>query len=323
MLPTLSPEQLADFLKNGREEGWDIGPFDPVNTKLLKVGEITYGLDYQDSGDGSSEVILLTNPQSELYRTGISIKNEFRNKLSLVSLGEGKIGIISPAIGKNKKEEEYVKSFLFHTYDITRLDSDKCFLGKAALEENADEFHSANKGNSYSEPKAEKLSNGDGIVTAFVIGSYGRKTLVAWYLEQNKDGAFEPRLGASNFIQRTLLKARKEDQVSLLKDPETGEVKIILSRESTDDNQKITTEFYEFPVTQELIRELRSGNKIDECLLGACILTNSEYSIEESSLFAKVEGKIKFLQPLPELGSISYLKIELLCCIALWIGGNA
>lgn len=76
--------------------------FNPKHVGLIEGNGVTYGLSYQDNGNGSSRVKLLISPsyQSKTYECGtnISIANEFKGQLSPTLIEDSdevaKIGVI-------------------------------------------------------------------------------------------------------------------------------------------------------------------------------------------------------------------------------------
>lgn len=87
--------------------------FNPKNVGLIEGNGVTYGLSYQDNGNGSSRVKLLISPlyQSKTYEcdTGVNVANEFKGQLSPALIENSaevdKVGVIFPTEEINKKEK--------------------------------------------------------------------------------------------------------------------------------------------------------------------------------------------------------------------------
>jgi len=181
--------------------------FNPANTALIERNGVAYGLSYQDNGNETSKVKLLISPlyQSKTYEcdTGINVANEFKGQLSLTLIENSaeidKVGIIFPDEGTNKEGKNYIKGLTFSTYKIKHSTNAPSVehSGKTKLQKNANNDNSANIGNSYFQPKAVKVDNGNVIVIA---NNLKDQTLVSWYLESKEDGKFKALRVANGVI---------------------------------------------------------------------------------------------------------------------------
>ncbi|UYC23240.1 MULTISPECIES: hypothetical protein [Wolbachia] len=178
--------------------------FNPKNVGLIEGNGVTYGLSYQDNGNGSSRVKLLISPlyQSKTYKcdTCVNIANEFKGQSSLTLIKDSaevdKVGVIFPTEETNEEGKKYIKSLMFHTYKIQQsinVPSVK-HLSKTKLQKNINNLNDANIGNSYFQPKAVKVGNGNVIVIAHNLKD---QILVSWYLESKGDGKFIALPGAN------------------------------------------------------------------------------------------------------------------------------
>ncbi|MBA8758022.1 hypothetical protein HCR18_02920 [Wolbachia pipientis] len=243
--------------------------FNPANVGLIEGDGVAYGLSYQDNGNGSSKVKLLISPlyQSKTYEwgTNISVANEFKDQLSLTLIEDlaeiDKVGIIFPEEEISKEGEKYVKGLSFNTYGIKQSVNTPSVehLGKTKLQKNINNDNAANAGNSYFQPRAAKIDNGDVIVIAHNLKD---QTLVSWYLESNGSGKFKALRGKKGIIERKLLKFNSPGQLAL--DGNT----ILYSQERKDivGNQEVRTNIFKFDMAK-VVEDLKSG-KEDECLLG-------------------------------------------------------
>ncbi|WP_425386217.1 hypothetical protein [Wolbachia endosymbiont (group A) of Barypeithes pellucidus] len=196
--------------------------FNPANVGLIEGNGIAYGLSYQDNGNGSSKVKLLISPlyQSKTYEwgTNISVANEFKDQLSLTLIEDSaeidKVGVIFPEEGIGEEGEKYVKGLSFHTYGIKQSINVPSVehLDKRKLQKNINNGSPANVGNSYSQPRAVKVGNGDVIVIAHNLKD---QTLVSWYLKSSESGKFKVLDGKQGFTERKLLKFNSPGQLAL------------------------------------------------------------------------------------------------------------
>ncbi|WP_265027009.1 hypothetical protein [Wolbachia endosymbiont (group A) of Bombylius major] len=151
--------------------------FNPANVGLIEGDGVAYGLSYQDNGNGSSKVKLLISPlyQSKTYEcsTNISVANEFKDQLSLTLIEDSaeidKVGVIFPEEGISEEGEKCVKGLSFKTYGIKQSVNTPSVehLDKRKLQKNINNGSLANVGNSYFQPRAAKVDNGDVIVIAY------------------------------------------------------------------------------------------------------------------------------------------------------------
>ncbi|MCA7010125.1 hypothetical protein [Wolbachia endosymbiont of Tribolium confusum] len=176
----------------------EVTDFNLANMEFIEQNEIAYGLNYRDNSDGSSEVKLLISPlyQSKTYEccTGVNVTNEFKDQLSLTLIENSaevdKIGVIFPTEEINEEGKKYIKSLIFNTYKIQHSTNAPSVehSGKVKLQKNINNHNDANKGNSYFQPKAVKVGNGNVIVIAHNLKD---QTLVSWYLQSDTDGKFK------------------------------------------------------------------------------------------------------------------------------------
>ncbi|WP_341817211.1 hypothetical protein [Wolbachia endosymbiont (group A) of Agelastica alni] len=272
--------------------------FNPANVGLIEGDGVAYGLSYQDNGNGSSKVKLLISPlyQSKTYEwgTNISVANEFKDQLSLTLIEDlaeiDKVGIIFPEEEIGKEGEKYVKGLSFNTYGIKQSVNTPSVehLGKTKLQKNINNDNAANAGNSYFQPRAAKVDNGDVIVIAHNLKD---QTLVSWYLESNGSGKFKALRGKKGIIERKLLKFNSPGQLAL--DGNT----ILYSQVRKDivGNQEVRTNIFKFDMAK-VVDDLKSG-KEDECLLGKknCQINkvpsfSSEYEISFLQYVKQTQG---------------------------------
>ncbi|MDR2045442.1 MAG: hypothetical protein LBP77_00330 [Rickettsiales bacterium] len=162
--------------------------FNPAKVGLIEGNGVAYGFSYQDNGNGSSKVKLLISPlyQSKTYEcnTDISVANELKDQLSLTLIEDSaeidKVGVIFSEEGIGEEGEKCVKGLSFHTYGIKQSVNTPSVehLDKRKLQKNIDNNSLANVGNSYFQPRAAKVDNGDVIVIAHNLKD---QTLVSWY----------------------------------------------------------------------------------------------------------------------------------------------
>ncbi|WP_419214658.1 hypothetical protein [Wolbachia endosymbiont of Rhagoletis cingulata] len=265
--------------------------FNPKNVGLIEGNGVTYGLSYQDNGNGSSKVKLLISSlyQSKTYEygTNISVANEFKDQLSLTLIEDSaevdKVGVIFPEEETNKEGKKYIKSLMFNTYKIQHSTNAPSVehSGKVKLQKNINNHNDANKGNSYFQPKAVKVGNGNVVVIAHNLKD---QALVSWYLQPDTDGKFKVLREKNGLIERKLFKCDNPGQLVL--DENTmlyTQVKKITK------NQEVRTNIFKFDIAK-VVEDLKSGKK-DECLLSkkGCQL-NIVSSINSNP------GKINFLQ---------------------------
>lgn len=196
--------------------------FNPTNVELIEGNGVDYGLSYQDNGNGSSKVKLLISPlyQSKTYECGtnISVANEFKDQLSLTLIEDSaeidKVGVIFPEEGIGEKGEKCVKGLSFNTYGIKQSVNTPSVehLGKTKLQKNINNDNAANAGNSYFQPRAAKVDNGNVIVIAHNLKD---QTLVSWYLKLGKNGKFKALDGNKGATERKLFKFGNPGQLVL------------------------------------------------------------------------------------------------------------
>ncbi|WP_087740670.1 hypothetical protein, partial [Wolbachia endosymbiont of Culex molestus] len=131
--------------------------FNPVNVGLIEGNGVTYGLSYQDNGNGSSRVKLLISPlyQSKTYEcdTCVNVANEFKGQLSPTLIENSaevdKVGVIFPTEETNK-ERKCIKGLTFNTYEIKHSTNVPLveYVGKVKLYKNIDINNLANEDNS-------------------------------------------------------------------------------------------------------------------------------------------------------------------------------
>lgn len=265
--------------------------FNPVNVGLIEGNEVAYGLSYQDNGNGSSRVKLLISPlyQSKTYEcdTCVNIANEFKGQSSLTLIKDSaevdKVGVIFPTEETNEEGKKYIKSLMFHTYKIQQsinVPSVK-HLSKTKLQKNINNLNDANIGNSYFQPKAVKVGNGNVIVIAHNLKD---QILVSWYLESKGDGKFIALPGANGIIERKLFKFDNPGQLAL---DENTMLYAQMSKEIIG-KPEARTNIFKFDMAK-VVKDLKSGKK-DECLL------KKNCQIDRASFIISSPEKINFLQ---------------------------
>lgn len=265
--------------------------FNPVNVELIEGNEVAYGLSYQDNGNGSSRVKLLISPlyQSKTYEcdTCVNIANEFKGQSSLTLIKDSaevdKVGVIFPTEETNEEGKKYIKSLMFHTYKIQQsinVPSVK-HLSKTKLQKNINNLNDANIGNSYFQPKAVKVGNGNVIVIAHNLKD---QILVSWYLESKGDGKFIALPGANGIIERKLFKFDNPGQLAL---DENTMLYAQMSKEIIG-KPEARTNIFKFDMAK-VVKDLKSGKK-DECLL------KKNCQIDRASFIISSPEKINFLQ---------------------------
>ncbi len=268
--------------------------FNPANVGLIEGDGVAYGLSYQDNGNGSSKVKLLISLlyQSKTYEwgTNISVANEFKDQLSPTLIENSaevdKIGIIFPTEEINK-EEKCIKGLTFNTYEIKHSTNVPLveYVGKVKLYKNINRDSPANVGNSYFQPKAAKVDNGNVIVIAHNLKD---QTLVSWYLKSGKSGKFKVLDEKQRFTERKLLKFDNPGQLEL-----NGNTMLYaqVSKRITKENQEVRkTRIFKFDMAK-VVEDLKSGKGVDECLLSkkGCQIDNKALSLSK-------EYEISFLQ---------------------------
>ncbi|GFR25751.1 uncharacterized protein TNCT_142661 [Trichonephila clavata] len=237
--------------------------FNPTNVELIEGNGVAYGLSYQDNGNGSSKVKLLISPlyQSKTYECGtnISVANEFKDQLSLTLIEDSaeidKVGIIFPEEGISEEGEKYVKGLSFHTYGIKQSINVPSVehLDKRKLQKNINNGSPANVGNSYFQPRAAKVDNGDVIIIAHNLKD---QTLVSWYLKLGKSGKFKVLDGKQGFTERKLFKFGNPGQLVL-----NGNTMLYsqVSKRITKENQEVRkTRIFKFDMAK-VIQGLKDG----------------------------------------------------------------
>ncbi|WP_353270602.1 hypothetical protein [Wolbachia endosymbiont (group A) of Hedychridium roseum] len=264
--------------------------FNPANVGLIEGDGVAYGLSYQDNGNGSSKVKLLISPlyQSKTYEwgTNVSVVNEFKDQLSLTLIEDSaetdKVGVIFPTEEINKKEK-CIKGLTFNNYEIKHSINVPLveYVGKVKLYKNINRDSLANEDNSYFQPKAVKVGNGNVIVIAHNLKD---QTLVSWYLQSDTNGKFKVLREKNGLIERKLFKFDNPGQLVL------DENTILYSqvRKNSIENQEVRTNIFKFDMAK-VVKDLKSGKK-DECLL------SKRCQIDNKALSLSREYEISFLQ---------------------------
>ncbi|WP_353272299.1 hypothetical protein [Wolbachia endosymbiont (group A) of Urophora cardui] len=264
--------------------------FNPANVGLIEGDGVAYGLSYQDNGNGSSKVKLLISPlyQSKTYEwgTNVSVVNEFKGQLSLTLIEDSaetdKVGVIFPTEEINKKEK-CIKGLTFNTYEIKHSINVPLveYVGKVKLYKNINRDSLANEDNSYFQPKAVKVGNGNVLVIAHNLKD---QTLVSWYLQSDTNGKFKVLREKNGLIERKLFKFDNPGQLVL------DENTILYSqvRKNSIENQEVRTNIFKFDMAK-VVKDLKSGKK-DECLL------SKRCQIDNKALSLSREYEISFLQ---------------------------
>ncbi|QMV45745.1 hypothetical protein HC358_01165 [Wolbachia pipientis] len=267
--------------------------FNPTNVELIEGNGVTYGLSYQGNGNGSSKVKLLISPlyQSKTYEwgTNISVANEFKDQLSLTLIEDSdeidKVGVIFPEEGIGEEGEKYVKGLSFNTYGIKQSINVPSVehLDKRKLQKNINNNSPANVGNSYFQPRAAKVDNGDVIVIAHNLKD---QTLVSWYLKSDKGGKFKVLTGEKGVTERKLFNFDNPGQLAL-----NGNTMLYsqVSRKIIGDQEVRKTHIFKFDMAK-VVEDPKSGKK-DECLLG-----KKNCQINTASSITSNPDEINFLQ---------------------------
>ncbi|WP_374699551.1 hypothetical protein [Wolbachia endosymbiont (group A) of Limnophora tigrina] len=257
---------------------------------MIEGNGVTYGLSYQDNGNGSSRVKLLISPlyQSKTYEcdTGVNVANEFKGQLSPALIENSaevdKVGVIFPTEETNK-ERKCIKGLTFNTYEIKHSTNAPLVehSGKVKLQKNINNHNDANKGNSYFQPKAVKVGNGNVVVVAHNLKD---QALVSWYLQSDTNGKFKALSGANGIIERKLFKFNNPGQLVL------DENTMLYSQvgKNSIENQEVRTNIFKFDMAK-VVEDLKSGKK-DECLL------SKRCQIDNKALSLSREYEISFLQ---------------------------
>ncbi|KDB19924.1 hypothetical protein wGmm_1039 [Wolbachia endosymbiont of Glossina morsitans morsitans] len=87
-----------------------------------------------------------------------------------------------------------------------------CYSHKYKLQKNIDNNSLANVGNSYFQPRAVKVGNGDVIVIAHNLKD---QTLVSWYLKSSESGKFKILTGEKGVTERKLFNFDNQGQLAL------------------------------------------------------------------------------------------------------------
>ncbi|WP_264336852.1 hypothetical protein [Wolbachia endosymbiont (group B) of Chorthippus brunneus] len=264
--------------------------FNPKNVGLIEGNGVTYGLSYQDNGNGSSRVKLLISSlyQSKTYEcdTGVNVANEFKGQLSPTLIENSaevdKVGVIFPTEEINKKEK-CIKGLTFNTYEIKHSTNVPLveYVGKVKLYKNIDINNLANEDNSYFQPKAVKVGNGNVIVIAHNLKD---QALVSWYLQSDTNGKFKALSGANGIIERKLFKFDNPGQLAL---DENTMLYAQMSKEIIG-KPEARTNIFKFDMAK-VVEDLKSGKK-DECLL------KKNCQIDRASFIISSPEKINFLQ---------------------------
>lgn len=262
--------------------------FNPVNVGLIEGNGVTYGLSYQDNGNGSSRVKLLISPlyQSKTYEcdTGVNVANEFKGQLSSALIENSaevdKVGVIFPTEETNK-ERKCIKGLTFNTYEIKHSTNAPLVehSGKVKLYKNINRDSPANEDNNYFLPKAVKVGNGNVVVVAHNLKD---KALVSWYLESKGNGKFKVLREKNGLTERKLFKFDNPGQLVL------DENTMLYTQIKPIKNQEVRTNIFKFDMAK-VVEDLKSGKK-DECLL------SKRCQIDNKALSLSREYEISFLQ---------------------------
>ncbi len=236
---------------------------------------------------------LLISPlyQSKTYEcnTDISVANELKDQLSLTLIEDSaeidKVGIIFPEEGISEEGEKYVKGLSFHTYGIKQSINVPSVehLDKRKLQKNINNGSPANVGNSYSQPRAVKVGNGDVIVIAHNLKD---QTLVSWYLKSDGSGKFKALAGKNRITERKLLEFGNPGQLAL----DGNTILYSQVRKDIARNQEVRTNIFKFDMAK-VVEDLKNRKGIDECLLG-----KKKCQIDTVSSITSNAGEINFLQ---------------------------
>ena len=138
-------------------------------------------------------------------------------------------------------------------------------------------------GNSYFQPRAAKVDNGDVIVIAHNLKD---QTLVSWYLKSSESGKFKVLTGEKGVTERKLFNFDNPGQLAL-----NGNTMLYsqVSRKIIGDQEVRKTHIFKFDMAK-VVEDLKSEKK-DECLLG-----KKNCQINTASSITSNPGEINFLQ---------------------------
>ncbi|WP_264376598.1 MULTISPECIES: hypothetical protein [unclassified Wolbachia] len=264
--------------------------FNPVNVGLIEGNGVTYGLSYQDNGNGSSRVKLLISPlyQSKTYEcdTCVNVANEFKGQLSPTLIENSaevdKVGVIFPTEETNK-ERKCIKGLTFNTYEIKHSTNAPLveYVGKVKLYKNIDINNLANEDNSYFQPKAVKVDHGNIVVIAHNLKD---QALVSWYLQSDTNGKFKILREKNGLTERKLFKFDNPGQLVL---DENTMLYAQMSKEIIG-KPEVRTNIFKFDLID--VAQKLKDRKEDECLL------KKNCQIDKASSTIYNPGKINFLQ---------------------------
>ncbi|WP_242049602.1 MULTISPECIES: hypothetical protein [unclassified Wolbachia] len=138
-------------------------------------------------------------------------------------------------------------------------------------------------GNSYFQPRAVKVGNGDVIVIAHNLKD---QTLVSWYLKSSESGKFKVLTGEKGVTERKLFNFDNQGQLAL-----NGNTMLYsqVSKRITKENQEVRkTRIFKFDMAK-VIQGLKDG--VNGFLLG-----NRKGQIDNKALSLSREHEISFLQ---------------------------
>lgn len=185
------------------------------------------------------------------------------------------MGIISPTD----------KGLLINIYEV-KLPGDILVkhLSTTKLQMHINNDNSANIGNSYSDPQAITLANGDVVVIAKNLKD---KTLVCWYLKSDKNGKFKALAGSDGITERKLLKLSNIGNQFVL----NGNTLLYsqIDKKIVGNQAVKITDFFTSNMAG-VFKSLKKGKGINEYLLG-----NKDGQINEKSFFSS-KHEISFLQ---------------------------
>ncbi|BET30462.1 MAG: hypothetical protein ABS251_03790 [Wolbachia endosymbiont of Ephestia elutella] len=264
--------------------------FNPVNVGLIEGNGVTYGLSYQDNGNGSSRVKLLISPlyQSKTYEcdTCVNVANEFKGQLSPTLIENSaevdKVGVIFPTEETNK-ERKCIKGLTFNTYEIKHSTNAPLveYVGKVKLYKNIDINNLANEDNSYFQPKAVKVDHGNIVVIAHNLKD---QALVSWYLQSDTNGKFKILREKNGLTERKLFKFDNPGQLVL---DENTMLYAQMSKEIIG-KPEVRTNIFKFDLID--VAQKLKDRKEDECLL------KKNCQIDKASFIISNPGEINFLQ---------------------------
>ena len=138
-------------------------------------------------------------------------------------------------------------------------------------------------GNSYFQPRAVKVGNGDVIVIAHNLKD---QTLVSWYLKSSESGKFKVLTGEKGVTERKLFNFDNQGQLAL-----NGNTMLYsqVSKRITKENQEVRkTRIFKFDMAK-VIQGLK--DRVNGFLLG-----NRKGQIDNKALSLSREHEISFLQ---------------------------